>query len=185
MKNLRWMLPGLALAALLGNGCIILSTQVFAHFSLSNPFTINPPGTALRVEHVDLNSITEYADNKNKLKGLSDIAILGTFKNLTGGAGAVELWITPGTTNLATYAAVTGAGGATKLWAGSLPASPSSRTVDWAVSNTLFSAPGKAVLINQIMNGGVFTVYVVSSGNAANSIEVDNGEIVLVISAGK
>jgi hypothetical protein len=184
MRNLRWMLPGLALAALLGNGCIIMSTQVFAHFSLSNPFTIAAPGSGeIRVEHVDLNSIKEYSDNKDKLKGLSDIAILGLFKNLVGPAGAAEIWISPGTTNFTSWATVTA--GATKLWAGSIGAAPASRNVDWAMSNTLFNAAGKTVLINQILNGGVFTLYVVSSGNAGNTIEVDNGEIVLVIAAGK
>ena len=184
MKHMRWMLPGLALAALLGNGCIITSTQVFAHFSLSNPFYIHtPPTHDVQVEHVDLNTISAYKDNKDKLKGLSDIAILGDFKNVgTGPAGALQVWITPGTTNLATYAAVTG--GATLLWSGSIAAAPSTRHVDWAASNAMFFGPGKTMLINQILNGGVFTLYAVAAGNAGQVIQVDKGEVVLVISAG-
>ncbi len=186
MKNLRWMLPGLALAALLSNGCLITSTQVLAHYNfIENPININPPGTPLWVEHVDLSSIPEYKKHKDKLKGLSDIAVVGKFTNLVGPAGSVELWMTPGTTNLATYAAVTGAGGATRLWGpGSLGAAVTSRTVGWNESAKLFTAPGKAMLIDQILHGGVFTVYVLSTGNAGNSIQIDDGAIILVIAAG-
>jgi len=40
MKTSRLLLGGVILAALLGNGCVITSAQVLAHYDLPNPFTI-------------------------------------------------------------------------------------------------------------------------------------------------
>ncbi len=184
MKSMRWILPGLALAALLGNGCILLSGQIEAHFDLASPITINPPATPFYIEHVDLNTIKEYSDNVDKLKGLSDIAIVGKFKNLTGPAGSMEIWIAPGTppdpANLIALKA-----GATLLWGpGSIGAAPAEHDVNWNESSKLFSTVGKAVLIDQLKHGGKFTVYILSNGQAGNTFEVDQGAIIIVIAAG-
>ena len=99
----------------------------------------------------------------------------------------MELWITPGTTNLATYDDVTtNPGHATQLWGpGSIGASPAERDIGWNESAKLFHSAGKAILIDQMLHGGVFTVYVLTTGNAGNLIEIDHGQIILVIDAGK
>jgi hypothetical protein len=183
MKNLRWMLPGLALAALLGNGCIIISTQIFTHFALDNPISINPPGTPVYWQPVDLNTVSDYSSNVAKLKGLSDIGILGTFTNLSGPGGEVEVWITPGATHFTTYAGVIA--GATLMWKNSVGAAPATKVVDWKESSASFKAAGKTILIDEVLHGGVFTLYIVSSGNVANQFKVDNGVVELVISAAK
>jgi len=88
MKSMRWILPGLALAALLGNGCILVSGQIFAKFQLPNPFLISS-ANAFQREFVDLTTVKEYSDNADKLKGLSDIAVVGKFKNLSGPAVSI------------------------------------------------------------------------------------------------
>lgn len=183
MKNLRWFLPIVALAAVLGNGCIITSAQVLAHFSLTNPIHITPPGTPMFTEVVDLNTVKDYTDNKDKLKGLSDVAIVGTFTNLVGPAGGVEVWITPGVGSATTIA--TAKLGSTLLWGpGSIAAAPASHTVDWNESSKLFNAPGKQILIDAMKGAGVFTVYIFPSGAAGNTIDVSDGQIILVIAAG-
>jgi hypothetical protein len=186
MKSMRWILTGLALAALLGNGCIILTGQIFAHFSLTNPFTITPGSNPVQVEHVDLNTVKVYADNKDKLKGLSDIALTGKFKATNPGdpAGSAEVWITAGNTNLSGVAAVQG--GATKLWGpASIGAAPAEHDINWNESAKLFNTAGKAILIDQLLHGGVFTIYVFTTGPGPNTLEVDDGQIILTIAAGK
>jgi hypothetical protein len=183
MKNLRWFLPTLALAALLGNGCILTSTQVLTHFALTNPIHIIPPATPMFAEVVDLNTLKDYSDNKDKLKGLSDLAVVGTFTNQVGPAGGVEIWITAGASALTTPAAVKLAG--TLLWGpATIGAAPSTRVVNWNDSAKLFNAPGKQILIDSMKGAGVFTVYIFPSGAAGNTIDIVNGAIILVIAAG-
>jgi len=183
MKNLRWFLPTLALAALLGNGCIITSGQVLANFALTDPVPI-PPGPAVWPEVVDLNTIKDYADNRDKIKGLSDIAVVGKFVNQAGGpAGSVEVWITPGSTNLSTIAGVHAS--ATLLWGPvSIGAGPSTKSINWNDSAKLFNGPGKQILIDAMKGAGVFTAYFIQTGSGTNTINIQKGAIILVIAAG-
>ena len=181
MKSLRWILPGLALTALAGTGCILLSTQIFAHFNLTNPFTINSAGSTFQREAVDLSTVKDYKDNKDKLKGLSDIALVGKFTNVAGPAGSVEVWITAGTTNLASVAAIQG--GSTKLWSASIGAAPAVLNIGWNESAKHFNAAGKKILIDQVLGTGIFTIYVIGTAGSYQ-IKVDNGAIILVIAAG-
>ena len=55
---------------------------------------------------VDLNSISDYEDHKDKLKGVLDLAVLGEFVHVGGSAVQVDVWMTPGPTNYTTAAAV-------------------------------------------------------------------------------
>jgi hypothetical protein len=181
MKSMRWILPGLALAALLGNGCILVSGQIFAKFQLPNPFLISS-ANAFQREFVDLTTVKEYSDNADKLKGLSDIAVVGKFKNLSGPAVSVQIWITPGNTNLADVNAIKA--GASLLWGpGSIGAATAEHDIGWNESAKLFNAVGKNVLIDQVLHGGKFTLYFL--GNASNELEVDDGAVLLTIDAGK
>jgi len=116
-KNIRrWLLASLAVAAVGVSGCVLTSAQILAAFDLPNPFTIVSTGSPpVGSVDVDLNSVSDYADNKDKLKGLTDLALLGKFENVSGPAGAVEIWMTADhTTNFTTVGQITG--GATKVW---------------------------------------------------------------------
>jgi hypothetical protein len=183
MKNLRWFLPALALAALIGNGCIITSTQVLANFALTNPVPI-PPGPGVWPEPVDLNTVKDYADNRDKIKGLSDIALVGTFVNPAGNpAGSVEVWITAGHTSLSTITGVHAS--ATLLWGPvSIGAGPASRSINWNDSAKLFNAPGKQILLDAMKGAGVFTAYFIRTDAGTNTIDIQKGAIILVIAAG-
>ena len=182
MSKLRILLPSLGLAALIVNGCIITQAQVFANFALPSPFTINSVSDPFERVLVDLNTISEYSDHKDKLKGLSDVAIVGTFTNVAGPAGAVEVWITADATNLTTVDAVKS--GATLLWGpGTIGAAPASRTIGWDESAALFSAAGKKMLNDEALGDGTLTLYMF--GTAADyTILVENGNIILTLTGG-
>ncbi|MBI1799516.1 MAG: hypothetical protein HYR73_07480 [Candidatus Eisenbacteria bacterium] len=183
MNRLRWILPSLALAALTATGCIILSGQIFAHYDLPDPFTIDSSSNILHRELVDLNTVSEYKDNKDKLKGLSDVAVVGKFTNLAGSAGAVEVWITKDPTAFTTVAQVMA--GATKLWGpASIGAAVASHNINWDESSKLFTSDGKKMLIDEVKGDGVFTIYVFGTAGTY-LIKVDHGAILLVIDAGK
>ena len=184
MKNLRWILPSLALTTVLSTGCILISGQIFAHFALVTPIVLDSSLTPLHREYVDLSTIKEYRDNQDKLKGLSDIAVVGKITNQSGPAGAVEIWITPDNTSLLSVAAVQA--GAQKLWGPSaIGAAPAVHNLTWDESAKLFNAAGKKILIDEALGDGAFTAYVIVTGAGPNTIQVDNAQLILTIDAGK
>ena len=81
--TLRWIVGALAVAVLAA-GCVLTSAQILVHFDLPNPVTIGS-ATGFYVGPVDLNTISDYAKHKDKLKGLTDLAVLGTFTNRNPG----------------------------------------------------------------------------------------------------
>jgi len=185
MKNHRLLL-GLALVALVGlgvTGCFITSAQVLVHFALPNPFTING-ADGFEVIPVDLNTIGDYKDHKDKLKNISDFAIIGKFTNTSGPGGGVEVWISAaGNPGYITPAQIRA--GATKLWGPStIGAAPATRTIGWDDSAALFKPAGKAMLLNEAKGDGEFTLYTIGTPGVDNTIQIDKGFLILVIGAG-
>jgi hypothetical protein len=185
MKKHRLLLLGVGLVALVGlaaTGCFITSAQILAHFALPNPVSIDGADGFERVP-VDLNTIKDYADNKDKLKDIVDLAIVGSFKNTGGPGGVVSVYITPGTTNFTSPAAIVA--GSTKLWGpGSIGATGSVHNVGWTESAALFNAPGKKILLDEGKGDGEFTLYTVGSPGVVNHIRIEEGALILVIAAG-
>ena len=70
MRNLRWTIPTLVLAALLAAGCILVSGQFIVSYDLPDPVTITSPADVQRAS-VDLNTVSTYQDHKSDLKDLS------------------------------------------------------------------------------------------------------------------
>ena len=184
MRTLRLPLV-LALAALAAAGCILTSAQILAHYELPNPFIIDSATTQTVRIDVDLNTVSEYTDNKDKLKGLSDVAIVGKFTNLSATPGGVEVWITPGTTAFTTKSEVTS--GATLLWGpatvGGSGTSTAVHDVGWDESAQLFHAAGRKILIDEGLGDGQFTLYTIGTAGVYR-IRVDAGSMILTISAG-
>jgi hypothetical protein len=180
----RWLLASLAVAAVGASGCIITSAQILAAFDLPNPFTINSTTDPFERVLVDLNTIEDYADNKDKLKGLTDFAVLGTFVNESGPAGGVEVWVTADNTNYTSVGEVTTNG--TKLWGpGQIGASGTAEgtvTLSWDDSAALFTSAGKTIVINEANGDGAFTLYTFGTAGLYQ-IRVDNGSLVLVLDA--
>ena len=183
MKTPKLLLAlGLALAV---PGCIITSAQVLTHFALPNPFTIDSSTTdhSERVP-VDLTTLGEYNKHKDELKGLTDLAIVGTFTNVSGPAGGVSVYIVP-SLDLPAGGAPSIPAGAVLLWGpATIGASPASRVIGWDESAGLFHKAGKDLLIQEVKGDGQFTLY--TTGTAGTySIRVDNGQLILVLDAGK
>lgn len=178
MKNGRKLVPGLMVVALLAAGCLI-SGQFLVTFNFPNPISVTTGG--VDGVTVDLNTNEDYADHKDKLKGLADIAILGTFANTGAGDIAVEVWMTDETSPaLTTPAAVMAAG--TRVWGPFNLAAGATRTVTWDESAALFGA-GKAALLAQIKGDGVFTLYALTQAGTY-SFTITNGKLIAVIDAG-
>lgn len=184
MKTLRLPLI-LSLAALAAAGCILTSAQILAHYELPNPFIIDSSASQTERIDVDLNTVSEYTDNKDKLKGLSDVAIVGRFTNQSTTPGGVEVWITPGATSFTTKSQVTS--GATLLWGpatiGASGTSTAVHDVGWDESAQLFNAAGKKILIDEGLGDGQFTLYTIGTAGVYK-IKVDTGSLILTISAG-
>jgi len=184
MKLSRLLAAALMLGVAALTGCIITSAQILMHFDLPNPFTID----SSIIDHservpVDLTTLSDYRDNKDKLKGLSDLAILGTFTNVSGPAGGVVVYIVP-TLDTPPGGAPAIPSNAVLLWGpGDIGPTGSTRTIGWDESAKLFNPDGKALLISEVKGDGQFTLYTTGSAGTFN-IRIDDGVLALVIDAG-
>lgn len=182
MRNLRWTIPTLVLAALLAAGCILVSGQFIVSYDLPDPVTISSPADVQRA-NVDLNTVSTYRDHKSDLKGLSDVAILGEFTNTGDVPVSVELWMTPALTDLGDAASVITAPGAVKVWGPLRLAVDATTKITWDQSAALFQS-GKTALLTEIKGDGVFTLYALGA-SGDYSFRIDHGVLVAVIDAGK
>ena len=178
MRTARWIAPALAVA-LAVSGCFLVSGQILIDFDLGS-FDVTT-STVTR-EDVDLTTEEDYNDHKEDLKGLADVAVLGTINNTGATAIGVEVWMTTSTTTYTTVNEVTTNG--TKLWGPFNLAAGSTATVGWDESAALFDATGKSVLIEDIKKDGQFTVYALSAAGTYE-FDVDNGVLALVLDFGK
>jgi hypothetical protein len=177
MTKARWFVPGLMLAALLTAGCLI-SGQFLINFALNN---LNVVASGVDGVGVDLNTIEDYTDHKDKLKGLADIAILGEFVNTGANDLAVEVWMTDeAAPALTTPAAVMAAG--TRVWGPFNLAAGATTNITWDDSAVLFGA-GKAALLDQIKGDGIFTLYALTQ-SGAYAFQINDGKLIVVIDAG-
>jgi len=181
MKRYGWMILALGLG-LMTPGCILTSGQIQISFDLPS-FTANSV-TGIEHESIDLSTESEYQDNKDKLKDLSDLAVLGKFTNNAASAVNVEVWMTPGTTTHATEAALMADATKIKIWGPFVVAAGATKVIDWNESAALFSAAGKAALLAEAKGDGNFTIYGLGPAGAAYDFSVANGALVLVIDVG-
>ena len=179
MKNLRWIVPALAIA-LAAPGCVLTSGQFLIDFDLDD-FTATTNTLVSRAE-VDLNTESDYEDHKEDLKSLADVAVLGTLTNNGGSAIHAEVWMTAGPTSYTDATEVRD--NATMLWGPFEVPAGTPKTVGWDESAELFSETGKALLINEIKGDGVFTLYMIAAEDTY-SFEVENGVLALVLEFAK
>lgn len=178
MKNLRWILPCLALA-LFAPGCILTSGQITIDFDLPNITATS--STGIVGEQIDLNTNSDYKDHKDNLKDIADFAVLGTFHNTGATDVDVDVYMTPGLTTYTDASQVISSG--IKLWGPFRVPAGGTRTIDWDGSAALFTAAGKAALLEEAKGDGNFTLYAVGAAGTY-SFTVANGELLLVIDAG-
>jgi hypothetical protein len=183
MKNLRWILPGLLVAGLMASGCWLVSGQFTVSADLPDPLNVASP-TSLASAQIDLNTEKDYKDHKSDLKDLVEVALLGTFKNNTGTAISLEVWMTPALTNWTSETALNGDATRIKVW-GPLSLGPSeTKKIGWDESAKLFSKTGQDALLKEAKGDGSFTLYAKGTGGVYN-FTIQHGVAVVVIDAGK
>ncbi|MFI5371886.1 MAG: hypothetical protein ACHQ52_10030 [Candidatus Eisenbacteria bacterium] len=147
----RLLLAGLATLVLAATGCIITSAQIFTHYDLPDPFTIDSSTDPFERVLVDLNTVSEYNDHKEDIKGLTDVAFGGRFENLAGPAGTVEIWMTRDNTNYGSISQVKANG--IMLWGpvsiGAAGTTDAVHQLTWDESSKLFDAAGRQALIGE------------------------------------
>jgi hypothetical protein len=182
MKNHVWMTLALGLG-LMTPGCILTSGQVQISFDLPS-FTANST-TGISGTTIDLSSEKEYKDNKDKLKDLSDLAVLGKFTNNASSAVNVDVWMTTTPSSHITEAALMADPTRIKLWGPFTVAAGGTKVIDWNASANLFTIAGKAALLAEAKRGDDgFSIYAVGPAGASYNFSVANGALVLVIDVG-
>lgn len=181
MRRYGWMILALGLG-LMTAGCILTSGQIQIDFDLPN-LTANS-ATGIDGTTIDLNTEKEYQDNKDKLKDLSDLAVLGKLTNNSTNAVNVEVWMTTTPSSHTTEAALMADATRIKVWGPFQVAPSATKVIDWNQSAALFSAAGKAALLGQAKGDGQFTLYAVGPAGTAYDFSVANGALVLVIDVG-
>ena len=177
MKRHAWIILALGLG-LAFPGCILTSGQIEISFELDDAIGISETGLAAEV--VDLSTEEEYADNKDKLEGLTDLAVLGKITNNDTNPLNVEVWITPDSTNHATETQLKADPKAMKLWGPLSLAAGASSVVAWNESSKMFTSTGRALLLQEVKGDGKFTVYAIGS-TGTYDFSIEKGVVVLVL----
>lgn len=179
MKRFRFWASTLSLAALMSAGCFLVSGQFTVVYEFDTPINITSP-TAVFGQLVDLSTVSEYEDNKDKLDTVADLALLGQFTN-TGVATTVEVWMvaSPGGA-LTTDAAVRAAG--QRIWGPFTLGAGEAASIGWDQSAQLFV--GRQALVDEIKGDGEFALYALGT-TGTYSFRIENGAMVAVIAASK
>ncbi|HEY7728862.1 MAG TPA: hypothetical protein VID50_10460 [Candidatus Eisenbacteria bacterium] len=180
MKRSRWFVAALALGVLAA-GCVLISGQIRITFDLDD-FTTSTD-SALSSQMIDLNDESEYADNKDKLKDLSDVAVLGEITNTGSADIQVEIWMTPAVTTHSDVSSLKADATARRVWGPFTLKVNETKKVGWDESAKLFSSTGKKLLLDEAKGDGSFTIYAIAA-QGTYSFDVSNGILVLVMDVG-
>jgi hypothetical protein len=183
MKILRALLPVLALVALTGTGCVLVSGQFLVTYHLSDTRSITTQ-QSLGVMQVDLNTNKTYVANRARLKGLEDLAILGDIRNDGDAAATLELWMTPDPSTWTGADQVRSDPTAIRIWGPLTVNGHATRHVGWDESAKLFGA-GRAPLLAQFKGDGLFTVYAIGSGGPPFAFTVKSADLLAVLDVGR
>jgi len=168
-------------AILVAAGCILTSGQITISFPLQDPLLVTNTSPVFS-EIVDLNTIGDYADHKDKLESLSDAALLGEVTNNSSVDVTATAYFTRDTTPvLATPVDV--ANNAIKLWGPFTIAAGATRLIGWDESAALIDDAGRDALIEEIKGDGVFRAYIVGP-TGIFSFTVNKPTLVLTLDAG-
>ena len=184
MRNLRFVVPALLLAAVTSTGCWLTSGQFVVSQELPDPLTIIG-STNLVSAQIDLNEESTYRDHKSDLKDLTDCAVLGVFTNNPGSpAITIEVWLTPALTSYTQESQLNLDATRVRVWGPFSLAAGQTKKIGWDESSSLFSKTGKNALIQEVLGDGDFTLYAKGTG-AAYNFTITDGSAVVVIDAGK
>ena len=179
MNKLRFLLPSLALAALTASGCFLVSGQFLVKLDLDSPLVVSSAASITGLA-VDLSTNSTYNDHKDKIKDLSDFALLGTVHNNSSSELQLVVYMIPsGTTSALILSTVQGTG--IRIWGPLVVAGNGEVAIGWDQSAALFTPEGKATLLDEIKGDGSFSLYAVG---AAPNFTFTHGVVVAVIAGG-
>jgi hypothetical protein len=181
MKNLRVLLPSLALAALTATGCFLVSGQFLISLHLDSPLNVTS-GVSISGLEVDLRTNSTYNDHKDKIKDIADFALLGHVHNNSASSELhLDVYYFDGAETARTLAQIQAG---TKVWGSLVVPANGDVDINWDQSAALFGSAGKTALLGEIKSGdGLFTLYAVSS-TPTFTFTFTNGLFVAVIAAG-
>jgi hypothetical protein len=172
---------GLALAAFLVSGCILQIVKLVT-INLGTLSAVNGAASAGLYVNLPLDNST-YRDYKNKFANIQDVAVLGTFKNNLGTAVSADVYLvrTPaGSPLLPNLTAVTDPpANGIKVWSVALAANET-KTLTWDNSAALFTSAGKVAITAELMDDGIFALYVFGDTGTYN-ITVTGGSFDVMI----
>ena len=145
-------------------------------FDLVDVSITNPD--ALVAQQVDLNGIDDYADHKDELDGIVDLAVVGKITNTGPQAIDVVIYMTPAMTTLTSDTAVRAGG--IMLWGPFSLTAGTMKTVDWDESAKLFTDVGKTALLEEVLGDGSFPLYFLAESGTYSFTIVD-GVLIVVI----
>jgi|SRR5437867_9740571 len=177
-KRTRGILAGIALAALTA-GCVLVSGQFLVQVELGD-LSVNSV-TAVQGLYVDLPSKGTYRDHRNDIKTLEDLALLGSVHNTGSSSVTLSVYVIDGNSGPLPVSTITSGG--TRVWGPLTVAAGATEVLDWDRSSVLFGS-GKAKLLDEIKNGGQFTLYLVSS-TTPFEFDIKNAVFIAVIGAAK
>ena len=183
LKHHRFWFAGLALAALVSAGCLLVSGQFVVTYVFKDhgydPLTITSASSVTGVA-VNLNTIAAYKEHKQQLKDIVDIALVGDLANLDNlNPVTVEVWMVPHHTDVLyttdsdvrTYGKL--------IWGPITVAAGATKHIDWDESAKL--AVGRPLVVYQVQHGGQFDLYALGSGGY--HFQFTNGAFIAVIAA--
>jgi hypothetical protein len=178
MRNLRLLLPSLALTALTASGCFLVSGQFMVKLELDDLTVASP--NSIRGLALDLSTNSTYKDHKDKIKDLADFALLGKVHNNSSSELQLEVYmIANGTSATLTRDQVLSSG--IRVWGPMIVPGNGDVAIGWDESAALFTPEGKEALFSEIKGDGQFALYAV--GAAAN-FDFTSGVVVAVLAAG-
>ena len=178
MRILRLLLLALPLTLA---GCILVSGQIITDLQLGD-LSVSSLLPYYKYD-VNLNDNSDYQKHKDDLVSLADFAVLGKITNNNAAAVDVEIYMTHAIT---TYTDVpTIKANAIKVWGPFHLAASETKTIGWDESAALFSAAGKAALLQEAIGttgDATFTLYAVGTTAAATySFTIPDARLVLVL----
>ena len=157
-------------------GCLLTTGQFAIDYDLG---TINVTDSDnLVAEQVDLNTVEDYTDHKDDLVNVSDLALLGEVTNNQATPLEVEAWISTSTTNYTSEAQVRA--NAIRLWGPIAVPANGTVQIDWDDSAALFAPYGKPLLLTELKEDGIFTVYLMGTGGDYD-FTVENTTLVVTV----
>ena len=152
-------------------GCLVSGTIVFV-FDLEG---LGAVGSGMKMQYVDLTTNSDYNDNKDKLKSVDAVVLVGDIINLGNAADSAEVFISDD--SLATAGEVRA--NATKIFVSPSLAAHDTVRLDW--SDGMAHMRNLDAIESQLKGDGQFYIYGITNSNLAVQYALN---LIVTITAG-